>query len=157
MFTVGDFVVCPGHGVGQVCDIDQREIRGEFKSFFVIKVLANGLKMMIPEDSANNVRGLVETKEIDEVFHLLSDHEVDVDNSTWNRRHREYMQKINTGSLLEIADVLRSLFLLKNVKSLSFGERKMLDLCKELLTKEIALAKGDEEVQIIGKIEACFQ
>ena len=81
---------------------------------------------------------------------------MEVDNSTWNRRYREYMEKIKTGSLIEIADVLRSLFLLKLKKNLSFGEKKMLDQCKCLLVQEIALSQGDEESRILNKIEAIF-
>lgn len=155
-YSIGEFVVCPGHGVGQVCDLDEREIGGAKRTFYIIKVLANGLKVMIPEDSKDGIRKLVDGKEVNKVFNLLRTHDVEIDNSTWNRRHREYMQKINTGSLLEIADVLRSLSLLKNTKTLSFGEKKMLDQCKSLLVREIALAKESDENVVTSEIDACF-
>ena len=112
---------------------------------------------MVPCNNKNGVRELVSVGEVTEVYELLNNHDVKVDNSTWNRRHREYMQKVKTGSLLEIADVLRSLFLLKTTKKLSFGERKMMDQCKELIVKEIAISTGEIEKEIDVKIESIFQ
>ena len=87
---------------------------------------------------------------------LLNNHDVEVDNSTWNRRYRDYMLKLKTGSLLEIADVLRALFLLKEKKNLSFGEKKMLEQCRDLLVEEISLANGNDRGDVTGKIESYF-
>ena len=156
MFKVGDYAVCPGHGVGQICDIEERDLGGETKSFYIIKVFSNGMKVMVPTDSENGVRGLVEADEIGEVYQLLEDHEVEVDNSTWNRRYRDYMGKIKTGSLIEIADVLRSLFLLKCKKNLSFGEKKMLDQCRDLIAQEISISQGEDVSNIETTINSCF-
>src|SRR5690606_33994916 len=99
---------------------------------------------------------LISENEIDKVFKLLGDHDVKVDNSTWNRRHRDYMTKVKTGSLLEIADVLRSLLLLKTSKKLSFGERKMLDQCKELIVKEISISSGNQEIEVSKTVDSFF-
>lgn len=156
MFKIGDYAVCPGHGVGQICEIEEREVAGNKSSFYVLKIMANGMTVMVPTDSEDGIRTLVGENEIHEVFELLNNHDVKVDNSTWNRRYREYMHKIKTGSLLEIADVLRSLFLLKNMKSLSFGEKKMLENCKNLIAQEISLANGENSKDIQSKIEARF-
>lgn len=156
MFNLGDHVVCPGHGVGQICSVDTKELNGEMKSFYIIKVVSNGMKVMIPVDSKDGVRSLIPTTDIVGVFELLQDQNVKVDMSTWNRRHREYTLKVKTGSLLEIADVLRQLLLLKMTKKLSFGERKMLDQCKELLVKEISLASGAPEGSISEKIDSLY-
>ncbi len=156
MFNLGDHVVCPGHGVGQICSLDTRELNGEQKSFYIIKVVSNGMKVMIPTESKEGVRALVANTEIDGVFELLKDQNVKVDQSTWNRRHREYTLKVKTGSLLEIADVLRQLLLLKMTKKLSFGERKMLDQCKELIVKEISLASGTAEGSVSDKIDSLY-
>jgi CarD family transcriptional regulator len=156
MFNLGDHVVCPGHGVGQVCSIESKEFNGEVKSFYIIKVISNGMKVMIPTESKDGVRSLISENEISEVFELLKNHNVKVDQSTWNRRHREYTLKVKTGSLLEIADVLRQLLLLKTSKKLSFGERKMLDQCKELIVKEIALSVGTPEGSVSEKIDALY-
>lgn len=156
MYELGSYVVCPGHGVGQITNIEQKELGEVTKSFYIVKIISNGMTIMVPTDNQDGIRELVKESEVLEVFELLKDHDVKVDNSTWNRRHREYMTKVKTGSLLEIADVLRSLFLLKTTKKLSFGERKMLDQCKELIVKEIAITTGDAESDIDGKIDSCF-
>lgn len=156
MYQIGDYVVCPGHGVGQILTVEEKELGGDTKTFFSIKILSNGMKIMIPSDSKDGVRSLVGKKQVDSVFDLLKTHDVEVDNSTWNRRHREYLLKIKTGSLLEIADVLRSLFLLKQDKNLSFGERKMLEQCKNLLVEEIAISQGAQAEDVSTEIDSCF-
>jgi CarD family transcriptional regulator len=155
-FNIGDYVVCPGHGVGQIIAIDSRQLSGETQSMYIVKVISNGLKVMVRTDSEDGVRSLVTDSEVQEVFNLLSTHNVEVSTATWNRRHREYMTKINTGSLLEIADVLRALFLLKNSKTLSYGERQLLGQCKGLITKEIALSQGNSETEVGQKIDSYF-
>lgn len=156
MYEIGSYVVCPGHGVGQILNIEKKTLGEEEKTFYIVKVISNGMTIMVPSDKKDGLRELVSNNEIDSVFTLLQDHEVKVDNSTWNRRHRDYLAKVKTGSLIEIADVLRSLFLLKNVKKLSFGERKMMEQCKDLIIKEIAISTGEAENNIDGKIESCF-
>ena len=156
MFEIGNYVVCPGHGVGQVSNIEVKELGGEELSFYIIKIISNGMTVMVPCDNKLGVRELIGDQDVTDVFELLNEHDVKVDNSTWNRRHREYLAKVKTGSLLEIADVLRSLFLLKVSKKLSFGERKMMDQCKELIVKEIAISTGGVEKEIDKKIESCF-
>lgn len=157
MFEIGSYVVCPGHGVGQVLNLESKELGDEIKNFYIVKVISNGMTVMVPQDKKDGLRELVTTNEITDVFSLLNDHDVKLDNSTWNRRHRDYLAKVKTGSLLEIADVLRSLFLLKNIKKLSFGERKMMDQCKDLIIREIAISSGAPEADIDGKIESCFE
>ena len=157
MFNIGDYAVCPGHGVGQIVDIEERELGNAKKNFFIIKILANGMTVMVPTDSETGIRGLVDQGEIEEVYSLLNNHDVKVDNSTWNRRYREYSLKIKTGSVKEIAEVLRQLFLLKNKKSLSFGEKKMLDQCRELLVQEISLTNGNDKNSTADKINSFFQ
>lgn len=155
-FKIGDFAVCPGHGVGQLIDIEERLIGAEKKYFFIIKVISNGMTVMVPTSSENGIRALVGENEISKVFEVLKNHDVSVDNSTWNRRYRDYMTKIKTGSLIEIADVLRALFLLKNQKSLSFGEKKMLDQCRELLAQEISISQGGVKKEVVQNIDSCF-
>lgn len=157
MFNIGDYVVCPGHGVGQVADIEKKTLGDQEKNFYIIKLIGNGMKVMVPTDSQEGARTLVGADVVEDVFKLLQDHNVKVDTSTWNRRHRDYLLKVKTGSLVEIADVLRSLFLLKISKKLSFGEKKMMDQCKELIVKEIAISQGHAEDAISGRIEACFE
>ena len=91
-----------------------------------------------------------------EVYNILKSKEIAVEGQTWNRRYREYMDKIKTGSVFEIAEVLRDLSLLKATKDLSFGERKMLDTARTLLVKELAIAKGTKELKIEQELEKIF-
>lgn len=158
MFKPSDYVVCPGHGVGQISAIESRDVQGEKLSYYVVNVVDNGMRVMVPTEAEINggLRKLANDQEIKNVFDLLSDHDVEVDNSTWNRRYRDYMAKVKTGSLLEVADVLRSLLLLGLKKKLSFGEKKMVDLCKGLLVKEISISRGDDEKEVCSDIDACF-
>lgn len=156
-FTIGEYAVCPGHGVGQIVDIETRTVGDKDAQFFIIKIMANGMTVMVPVDSVNGIRSIVGDPEINDVFRLLSDHEVKIDTSTWNRRYRDYMTKIKTGSIVEIADVLRQLFLLKHKKTLSFGEKKMLDQCRGLIAQEISISVGDELKQVETKIDSYFQ
>jgi CarD family transcriptional regulator len=156
-FNVGDNAVYPGHGVGKVTAIDAKEIFGKKHEFYTIQILENGMKIMIPKDNVESVglRPIISNDEANKVIEILKETNVKIDTQTWNRRYREYMEKIKTGSVYEIAEVLRDLFLLKVDKELSFGERKMLDTARSLLLKELSLAKsreelvGEEEVRLI--------
>ena len=154
MFQVGDYAVCPGHGVGQIVDIETRE--GCDFSFYMVKIIANGMKVMVPTNSENGIRTLVGDEDVQDVFNVLNNHDVSVDNSTWNRRYRDYMEKVKTGSLVEIAEVLRELFLLKENKNLSFGEKKMLEQCRDLIAQEVSLSGGIETRDVKVKIDSCF-
>lgn len=157
MFSIGDYAVCPGHGVGQILDIEEREMGQDKKNFYIIKILANGMTVMVPVESETGIRGLVQEEEISEVYNLLQNHDVKVDTSTWNRRYREFSNKIKTGSVVEIAEVLRQLFLLKNKKALSFGEKKMLEQCRDLLAQEISLSNNLDKNAVNDKINSYFQ
>lgn len=155
-FQIGEYAVCPGHGVGQVRAIEDRDFGGEKKSFYIIRVLSNGMTVMVPTNATSEIRALISPGDIQKVYQLLKDHQVTLDQSTWNRRYRDYMNKIRTGSLLEIADVLRALFLLREIKSLSFGEKKMLDQCRNLLIQEISLSVGKNKTDVEKRINSCF-
>ena len=94
--------------------------------------------------------------EIDEVFDILSEKDVHIDKQTWNRRYRGFMEKIKTGSLFDVAEVYRDLYRLKSSKVLSFGERKMLDTAKQLIVKELAVARKWTEEKVEAELEkAC--
>ncbi len=149
-FKVGDNVVYPAHGVGVIKRIEEKHIFGKKKKFYVLQVLENGMSIMVPTDNISGVglRALAAEKDVDAVFEVLAQKDVKIDRTTWNRRYREYMDKIKTGSVVEIAEVLRNLFLLKNSKDLSFGEKKMLDTAKSLLVKEISIANSKTEKEV---------
>lgn len=157
-FKVGDNAVYPGHGVGKVTSIDTKEILGSKTTFYSITVLETGMKIMLPEDklASSGLRPIISRDEAKKVIDILKETNVKIDNQTWNRRYREYMEKIKTGSVYEIAEVLRDLFLLKVDKELSFGERKMLDTARGLLLRELSLATSADELKAEDEIRAIF-
>jgi CarD family transcriptional regulator len=158
-FKVGDKAVYPAHGVAEVIAIERKEISGHEMTFYVLKILDNGMKVMIPTSNVKAVgmREIISPDEADEVFKILRKKEKVVESTTWNRRYREYMEKIKTGSVFEVAKVLRDLYLLKGDKDLSFGERKMLDTARSLLVKEISIAKGMSEEEVETEFRAIFK
>lgn len=157
-FKVGDKAVYPAHGVGEVTSIESREISGSKQLFYVLKILDNGMKIMVPTNNVNAVglREIISDTEVQAVYAILKEREIVIDNQTWNRRYREYMDKIKTGSVYEIAEVFRDLSLLKMEKELSFGERKMLDTARSLLVKELAFAECRDEEELEIELEELF-
>ncbi|MSQ01403.1 MAG: CarD family transcriptional regulator [Myxococcales bacterium] len=157
-FNVGDKAVYPAHGVGIIRDVITMELDGEKHTFYVLKILDNGMTIRVPVNNAQHIgmRTVVGLGQIDKVFDILRDRDVPTDNQTWNRRYRDYMSKIKTGDPLEVAKVLRDLALLKSEKPLSFGERKMFDQARSLLVQEIACARDQNEQSVGAEIEALF-
>ncbi len=158
MFSIGDLAVYPAHGVGVIEKIESQEISGCCQDFYVMRILENDMKIMIPTKNVDNVglREIIGKNEVPKLYSILKKRDVIVDNQTWNRRYREYMEKIKTGSVYEVAEVYRDLLMLKTEKELSFGERKMLDTARSLLVKEISLAKKVEETQIEKDLDKIF-
>ena len=158
MFDVGDLAVYPAHGVGVIEKIESQEISGCRQDFYVMRILDNDMIIMIPKNNVNNVglREIIGEDEVRKLYTILKKKDVVVDNQTWNRRYREYMDKIKTGSVFEVAEVYRDLLMLKVEKDLSFGERKMLDTARTLLVKEISIAKNIKEEQVEKDLERIF-
>ena len=138
--------------------IENREVGGRKQLFYIMKIMGNGMKIMIPMNSAKAVglREVILETEIPKVYAILRNKDVTIDKQTWNKRYREYLEKIKTGSVFEIARVLRDLFILKSDKNLSFGERKMMDTAKNLLIKEISVASNAEETKIEEDLRVIF-
>ena len=158
MFAEGDMAVYPAHGVGVIESIVNQNVAGQDLDFYVLKILDNNMTIMIPTLSSDNVglRAIIKKNEVKDVLSILEERDSDIVSQTWNRRYREYMEKIKTGSIHEVAVVLRDLFLLSVDKDLSYGERKMKDTAKRLLVKEISLAKKVDEEKISRKIDKMF-
>ncbi len=158
-FKIGDKAVYPAHGVGVIERIENKEISGSIFSFYVLRILDNDMMIMVPTTNVQNVglRQLITPDKVDKVYKIFQKKDVIIDTTTWNRRYREYMEKIKTGSVFEIAEVLRDLYVLKKTKTLSFGERKMLDTARNLLIKELALAKEVPEDEIERRIRKFFE
>lgn len=159
MFNKGDMAVYPAHGVGEIQSIEKRMVGGSEQSFYIMKIIDTSMVVMIPTKNSESVglRSIISPSEADRVFDILKDRDVKIASQPWNQRYRQYMEKIKTGSVFKIAGVLRDLYLLKEDKDLSFGERKMLDTAKNLLMKEIALANKVHEDQVAKDIERIFQ
>lgn len=157
-FKTGDKAVYPGQGVGEVMGIEHTEVAGQRQSFYVLRILENGMRIMIPINKVGSVglREIISEDDVRQVYSILKEKDISVDSTTWNRRYREYMEKIKTGSVFEIAEVLRDLYLLKGDKDLSFGERKMLDTARSLLIKELSLAKACTEDEIEADLKRIF-
>ena len=158
-FKVGDKAVYPARGVAEIVSIDEKDIAGNRQRFYVLRLLDTDHKIMVPVSNASSIglRKPISDKEIKEIYRILKVKEIAYDNQTWNRRYRGFMDKIKTGSVFEIAEVLRDLCVLRTSKELSFGERKMLDTARGLITKELALAKGVADDKIGAEIDAIFQ
>ena len=158
MFQIGDLAVYPAHGVGKIESIESREIGGAMQDFYIMRILDTEMIIMIPVSNVEAVglRQIINREDVPRVFSILQTRDVCLDNQTWNRRYREYMDKIKTGSVFEVAEVLRDLCLLKSDKDLSFGERKMLDTAKSLLVKELAIAESTQEDKIESQLNGIF-
>jgi CarD family transcriptional regulator len=158
MFKKGDLAVYPAHGVGIIETIESQEISGCRQDYYIIRILDNNMKIMVPTQNVENVglREIIGHKEVSKLYSILKKRDIVIDNQTWNRRYREYMDKIKTGSVFEVAEVYRDLLMLKEEKDLSFGERKMLDTARTLLVKEISLAKKVAEEQIENDLDNMF-
>jgi CarD family transcriptional regulator len=158
VFDIGDMAVYPAHGVGVIESIENRQVGDSNQSFYVMKILDNNMVIMIPTATSNNVglRNIISSDEVEKVFYILKEKDVEIGTQTWNRRYREYMEKIKTGSVYEVAAVLRDLYLLQEDKDLSYGERKMMDTAKNLLVKEVSIANQVDELQVEKDIEGIF-
>jgi len=158
MFKVGEKVVYPAHGVGQIEAVSTQAFSGLQRKFYMLRILDTDMKIMIPIDNVESVglRKVIDKQMVSRVYKVLRQKKVETDQQTWNRRYREYTEKIKTGSVLEIATVLRDLFLLKGDKELSFGERKVLDTARNLLVKELSIARSHSEQRIMDELRHIF-
>lgn len=158
MFVTGDMAVYPAHGVGVIEAIKTQTIGGVDQKFYVMKILGNDMTIMIPTLNSSNVglRAIISSEEVQRVIDILLERNVKISAQTWNRRYRDYMEKIKTGSVFEVAAVLRDLYLLSDDKELSYGERKMMDTAKTLLVKEISLARKEDEQAVAQQVEKIF-
>lgn len=158
-FSVGEMAVYPAQGVAEVVGIEEKEISGKAMRFYVLRIVDTDMRIMVPLTKSREVglRQIIDEEEIEEVFDILREKEVHVDKQTWNRRYRGFMEKIKTGSLFEVAEVFRDLYRLKSTKTLSFGERRMLDTAKNLIVKELSVARKTTEVNMEEELEEICQ
>jgi len=155
MFQIGQLAVYPAHGVGRIESVQEREVSGAPEKFYIMRLLDTDMIIMIPTGNARNIglRDVIDNEAVSEIYEILRSRPGRLNNQTWNRRYRDYMDKIKTGSPFRVAEVLRDLTLLKFEKDLSFGERKMLDTAKSLLIKELSLVNDQEVIEIEAQLQ----
>lgn len=154
MYNIGDKILYPMHGAGTVETIEEREILGELRSYYVLKVSWGDMKMMIPVDTSEaiGVRPVISADIIPSVLEVLSGETSEM-SGNWNRRYRENMEKLKTGDIFQVAEVVRNLMRTESGKKLSAGEKKMLANARQILQSEIALAGGTDETSVCKLIE----
>ena len=157
-FRIGDKAVYPAHGVARSPGSKPKKSAATSISFYILRILENGMRIMVPTKNvaAVGLRSVCNKNEVKEVYDILKTREVSVDGQTWNRRYREYMEKIKTGSVFEIAEVLRDLSLLKLDKDLSLRRAQDARHGASLLVRELAVAKSAKEEKIVAELEKIF-
>ena len=147
-FNVGDNAVYAGSGVGRIIAIETKELCGIKQTFYRFQLFNSNVSALVPINSAESkLRPIISKTEADKVVSIVRRKDIKIDKQTWNRRYREYMEKIKTGSVYEIAEVFRDLYLLRGEKELSHGEKKMLELARGYLFRELQLSIGESELK----------
>lgn len=160
MFNIGDKIVYPMHGAGTIDSIEEKDILGEKQSYYILR-MPGEVKVMVPIKNAEQVgvRSIIDKSSADKVFKILEQDETEM-NKNWNKRYRDNMDKLKSGDIYEIADVVRNLSFKKKEKGLSTGENKMLTNAKQILVSELVLAEQsntDEMEEIVNnKINNSF-
>lgn len=158
MFEIGDMAVYPTQGVGIIEDIEVREYSGMSQKFYILRLVDSDMRIMVPVGNAKSVgmRRLIDQQRITGIFDALAERTESGKIASWSRRQREYNDKLKTGNLLEVAEVLRDLYQIKTAKELSYGEKKVLEQARKLLVTEVALAEGAKEDQVTKRLENIF-
>ncbi len=160
MFNIGDKIVYPMHGAGTIDAIEEKNILGEKQNYYIIK-MPGEVKVMVPTDKAEEVgvRNIIGKEEAAKVMSVLGENETEM-SQNWNKRYRDNMDKMKSGDIYEVADVVRNLSFKQKEKGLSTGEKKMLNNAKQILVSELVLAEhaSQEEVEklVENKINISF-
>lgn len=160
MFNIGDKVVYPMHGAGIIEGIEEKNVLGEKQNYYIIK-MPGDVKVMVPTAKATDVgvRDIIDSNATSKVFKVLETNSGEIE-MNWNKRYRDNMEKMKSGDIYEVADVVRSLSFKQKEKGLSTGEKKMLLNAKQILVSELTLAensnKEDIEEIVNSKIDVSF-
>ena len=161
MFNIGDKIVYPMHGAGTIDAIEEKDILGEKQAYYIIK-MPGEVKVMVPTTKAEEigVRNIISKENAGKVFQILEENETEMSNN-WNKRYRDNMEKMKSGDIYEVADVVRNLSFKQKEKGLSTGEKKMLNNAKQILVSELVLAEhtSQEEMESLvdNKISMSFE
>lgn len=153
MFNVGDKIVYPMHGAGTIDAIEEKDILGEKQSYYIIK-MPGEVKVMVPTSRAEEigVRNIINRENAGKVFQILEENETEMSNN-WNKRYRDNMEKMKSGDIYEVADVVRNLSFKQKEKGLSTGEKKMLNNAKQILVSELVLAEHATQEEVEQLVE----
>jgi CarD family transcriptional regulator len=153
-FVIGEKVVYPNQGIGTIENISSRAFGAQFEKFYLLKLLYSSMTVMVPFSNVTNIglRKITKTNEVSRVLAFLASGTTDCP-ADWKYRFKENTDKMQGGSLLRVAEVLKSLLVLQEEKPLSFREKKMLDRSRHLLVSELAIAKGVRESEAEALIE----
>jgi CarD family transcriptional regulator len=153
MFNVGDHIVYPMHGAGVIDAIEEKNILGEKQAYYILK-MPGEVKVMVPTNKAEEigVRGIIDKKSADKVFEILEEDKTEM-SSNWNKRYRDNMDKMKSGDIYEVADVVRNLSFKQKEKGLSTGEKKMLSNAKQILVSELVLVENSSIEEVEGMID----
>ena len=157
-FEVGDKVIYPNHGLGIVERIEEKTILGTTCGFYHLRIVANDTTVLVPVSNVDGVglRRAISDEEVERLFGLLGDGKID-NHQNWKGRFKDNSDKMRTGSIYDVADVLKSLTLLSRSKSLSFREKRMLDRAKFLIVSEISEVMREPATSIEGRVEAALE
>ncbi len=158
MYNVGDHVVYPMHGAGVIVAIEEREVLGEKQEYYIMALPIGDMKVMIPLKSVEELglRQVSSDETVQDVYRILQGEQTAM-SSNWNRRYRANREKIKSGDILEVAEVVRNLTIRENEKGLSTGERKMLENARQILLSELVIAENSTEEEIVEKIAGFFE
>ncbi|NLS45450.1 MAG: CarD family transcriptional regulator [Firmicutes bacterium] len=158
MFDVGDKVVYPMHGAGIIEAVEEREILGEKQKYYILKVPMGDMKVMVPLENAKDVglRGVIDKEDVEKVYQVLAGDQTKM-SSNWNRRYRANLEKIRTGDVFAVAEVVRNLAYRHKEKGLSTGERRMLDNAMQILVSELVIAEDADEEKVEKAIAEIFE
>lgn len=158
MFELGDKVVYPMHGAGIIESIEEKEILGKKSNYYILKMPVGKMKLMLPVDNVENIgiRDIVEEKQIADVISILKE-KVELTDLNWNKRYRSNMEKIKSGDILEVTEVIRDLSCREKQKGLSTGEKRMLSNAKQILVSEIALVEERECETVQEEIDCIIE
>ncbi len=154
MFQIGDKVVYPMHGAGIIEGVEEKEILGETRKYYVLRLPLKNMKVLLPVDNIDQLglRTIISADQVKGVFGVLEE-DISAMPQNWNRRYRSNMEKVKSGDIYEVADVVRNLMLMDREKGLSTGERKMLTNSKQILVSELCLANDSTEKEILKLID----
>ena len=157
MYKIGDRVVYPMHGAGVIESIEEKEILGEKRQYYILKLPVGDMKVMIPITNCREVglREVIDSDGVQKVIGILSDQSTNM-SANWNRRYRANLEKIKSGNIYEVAEVVRNLINRDKEKGLSSGERKMLENARQILLSELVLATEMEEDGAQSRIDSAF-